>query len=155
MPYNTLTIAIDPALSFGLDFDSRDLRANRGGRISSRQVRLLRDKRRQKPAQPSLFGRIRGSMFYLIYGVPPHKHQWNLVGADITATIAKHQHGRVKLPKLPSPKDKKRHQSTYQIAVDRKRCKVNRRALGCFRHQDEYTVYYAPRSKHALSAESD
>ena len=87
------SIAINPALSFGLNFDSNDLAANQQGQITSRQVHLLRGKRRQMTPTVSWLQR---GFLYLVYGVTPRKHQWNLVGADITATIAKQQHGQVR-----------------------------------------------------------
>ena len=146
---------IDPALSFGLNFDSRDLYANQQGYISTRQVRLLRDKRRQQTQPPSLLSRLAGSLFFVIYGITPQQHQWNLIGADITATLAHHQQGQVALPRIRSYKDNPSVQTLYQIAVNRKLYRVDRRALRSFRHQAEYTLYYAPHSRLALSAESN
>lgn len=146
--------AINPTLSFGLNFDSHDLYTNQQGQMTTRQVRLLRDKRRQQMESSSWLKRMLGSLFYVLYGVTPRKHQWNLVGADITATVVDYQEGQVRLPKSSTQQDKGLPQMTYQIIINREQCKVNRRALRSFRHQDEYTVYYAPRSKHALSAET-
>ena len=153
MPQSHSQIAIDPALSFGLNFDSQDLIANQEGRMTSRQVLLLRDKRRKHSMPPSLVGRIMGGMFYVIYGVTPQGHQWNQVGADITATMTHHQRGHVSLPKLSSHKQKSIPHTIYQISINHQSCKVDRRALRSFRHHEKYTVYYAPHSKHALSAE--
>lgn len=146
--------AIDPLLSFGLNFDSHDLMSNRNGRITSRQVRLLRDKRDKQSPSQSILRRIMGGMFFMIYGVTPQRHQWNLVGADITATITHDLQGQVRLPELDPHQLKGSPRSIYQISVDNKRCKVDRRALRSFQHQASYTVYYAPHSKYALSAEA-
>ena len=155
MSHQSNVIAINPALSFGLNFDSNDLRANRDGRISSRQVRLLRNKRRQSLPPPSLLSRIRGSLLYLVYGVTSQRHQWNLVGADITATIAHQQRGRVILPKPMSPVYKGLPHRMYRMLVGRQPVQVDRRALKSFRNHEPYTIYYAPKSKYALSAELD
>ena len=154
MSSTNIKTAIDPLLSFGLNFDSHDLVSNRNGRITSRQVRLLRDKRDKQAPSQSIVHRIIGGMFYMIYGVTPQRHQWNLVGADITATITHDLHGQVRLPELDHPQLKGTPQSVYQISIDKKRCKVDRRALRSFQHREIYTVYYAPRSKYALSAEA-
>jgi len=154
MSSTTLKTTIDPLLSFGLNFDSRDLASNRNGRITSRQVRLLRDKRDKQLSSSSIVRRIIGGMFYMIYGVTPQRHQWNLVGADITATMTQDLHGQVRLPELKSQLVKGAPQSIYQISIKNKQCKVDRRALRSFQHQETYTVYYAPRSKYALSAET-
>jgi|GEM_PF-4592778 len=153
MSHSQSQIAIDPALSFGLNFDSRDLFANQQGRMTSRQVRLLRDKRRNQSTSPSILGRIVGGMFYMIYGVSPQRHQWNQIGADITATMTHHQHGQVTLPQSISKKEKSIPHASYQITINHQSYKVDRRALRSFRHHETYTVYYAPHSKHALSAE--
>ena len=119
--------------------------------MTPRQVRLLRDKRRLPHPSPTLLGRVYGGIFYLVYGVTPRMHDWNLIGADITATSATHRQGTVRLPHPTSVKDKARR--IYQIDVDHRACKVDRRALRSFVNGQNYTVYYAPRSKHALSAE--
>lgn len=155
MSQQSSTIAINPALSFGLNFDSSDLRANQQGKITSRQVRILRGKRRQPLQPPSLLARIRGSLLYLVYGVTPEKHQWNLVGADITATVAHQQQGQVILPKSTPGKYKGLPHVMYQILVGRQSIQVDRRALKSFRDREPYTIYYAPKSKLALSAEID
>jgi len=155
MAHKSSVVAINPALSFGLNFDSNDLRMNQQGRISSRQIHLLRNKRRQPQPPPSLLARIRGSLLYLVYGVTPQKHQWNLVGADITATVARHQHGRVILPKSIASQYKGLPHMMYRILVGRQSVRVDRRALKSFRDREPYTIYYAPQSKYALSAELD
>ena len=155
MSYKSNVIAINPALSFGLNFDSSDLRANKQGRSSSRQVHLLRDKRRQPPPPSSFLSHIQGSLFYLVYGVTPQKHRWNLVGADITATIAHQQRGQVILPKPIPPKYKCLPHRMYHILVGRQQVQLDRRALNSFRDRESYTIYYAPKSKYALSAELD
>ncbi len=154
MSATTLKIAIDPLLSFGLNFDSHDLMSNRNGHITSRQVRLLRDKREKQSPSQSIARRIMDGMFFMIYGVTPQRHQWNLVGADITTTIAQDLHGQVRLPELDPHQIKGAPRMIYQISIKNKRCKVDRRALRSFQHRETYTVYYAPRSKYALSAEA-
>lgn len=143
-------IAINPALSFGLNFDSRDLTANQRGEITSRQVHLLRQKRRRLSPPVSWLER---GFLYLVYGITPYKHQWNLVGADITATISQQQDGQVRLPKSVEENAKSLPNSSYRINIKRKQVHVDRRALRSFKDREAYTVYYAPKSKYALSAE--
>lgn len=149
--FDTQKPAISPELSFGLNFSSDDLWANQLGHMTGHQVRLLRDKRLMITSPLSLIDRIAGGLFFMLYGVSPQMHEWNLVGADISATITESRAGQVSLPSLTLSKDKAN--PICQIDVKHKKYKVTRRALGSFQQEREYTLYIAPHSKHVLSAE--
>ena len=129
-----------------LNFSLNDLSANQQGHMTTHQIGILRQKRRQGQS----IKRIGELLSYLLYGVSQQAEKWNRIGYDITLRQTQSQHGTISLPL-------KRHKSLpvnhYPLKIGRATFELDVQALPPFRHLEACTAYYAPRSRILLSAE--
>jgi hypothetical protein len=157
---------VDLDLAEGLAFAPDDLVANRGGVMTERQRTALKARADFKPAVlTGLFylwglvtlGAVDSSIpttdkvavsiasLVLIAIIAAGFRSWaNMFIADANEGAVEGLVGWAILDAPPS----------FKLTIDQQTFRLKKKAYLCFNHLDYYTIYYAPRSKVILSAES-